>query len=112
LPLSIAAKHAACDRQGDRASFDNFFDAVLPDQLLRLEALLTVPRNALRGCADSEDATPAWVFPHRRCDSGPAALHRPSAGELHLFAMLHQALLVRTPRCMRTDGDAKTLRAW
>jgi hypothetical protein len=37
---------------------------------------------------------------------------KPLAGELYLFAMLHQAILVKTPAALLKDGFAGCLRAW
>jgi hypothetical protein len=93
-------------------SFDHFFGTLFPAHLTRLEALLTpasVPGDDSTGACE---VAAAWQFPHRR--PGPAALnpHRPSCGELHLFGVLHQALLIRTPPLMRSGGGAPTLRAW
>mmetsp|Transcript_66613 Transcript_66613/g.150428 ORF Transcript_66613/g.150428 Transcript_66613/m.150428 type:complete len:264 (-) Transcript_66613:187-978(-) len=93
--------------QASDESQEEFWAALLPSHLLKLEALLLS-----RSSSSSDESIFGFAGRQRS-----VAKVEPLAGELYLFAMLHQAFLIRRPKVMAPDAAGNTpqcplLRAW
>ena len=109
LPSLVFAPPHAPPPKVDLAAWSTFWAQDLPNRAVALEGLMASGAWQPRAERNKATATSVGALPKKSLRGGGRG---PLAGELHLFATLHQALLLDLPPPLQAGGAAPQLRAW